>query len=58
MLGISLGYWLRHEPNPQGDDFLAPTANQLVSGDLFTYARARMHVCVFVCVYVFVEKNA
>lgn len=53
MLGISSGYWLRHKPNPRGDDFLAPTANQLVYGDLFTYTRvrmwlcARMHVCEF-----------
>lgn len=45
MLGISSGYWLRHKPNPRGDDFLAPTANQLVYGDLFTYTRARMWLC-------------
>lgn len=45
MLGISSGYWLRHKPNPRGDDFLAPTANQLVYGDLFTYTRARMRLC-------------
>lgn len=56
MLGISLGYWLRHNLNPQGDDFLALTGNQLVSGDLFTYAH--MLLCMFMCVIVFdIKRN-
>lgn len=53
MLRISLGYWLRHESNPQGDDFFALTGNQLVSGDLFTYALADMWMCV--CQWIFVS---
>lgn len=47
MLGISSGYWLRHKPNPRGEDFPAPTATQLVYGDLFTYTRM-LHACVWV----------
>lgn len=45
MLGISSGYWLRHKPNPRGEDFPAPTATQLVYGDLFTYTQM-LHACV------------